>query len=205
MPVSAFGTFRLLCFDDPIVPGEARRAPGRRVSPERHARGIYYTPPALANYLTYTSLQHLVDISDQHLFGIRILDPACGCGAFLIAGLRYLIVRLIGWIESQGSRAETITSVCTGAMLLGAAGLLDGRRATTHWRSLDWMRDSFPSVEVQANVRVVPDGPVITSAGISAGIDMALTVVTRYHGVAVAEATARHMEYPLCQDDGQDA
>ena len=113
--------------------------------------------------------------------------------------------RLIGWIRSQGSRAETITSVCTGAMLLGAAGLLDGRKATTHWQFLDRMRESFPSVDVQANVRVVQDGPVITSAGISAGIDMALTVVARYHGVAVAEATARHMEYPLYQVGRQDA
>ena len=109
--------------------------------------------------------------------------------------------RLIGWIRSQGSRAETITSVCTGAMLLGAAGLLDGRQATTHWRSLQWMRDSFPSVEVRDDERVVQDGPVITSAGISAGIDMALTVVARYHGAAIAKATARHMEYPLYQDD----
>ena len=113
--------------------------------------------------------------------------------------------QLIDWIRSQGSRAETITSVCTGVMLLGAAGLLEGRRATTHWRSLDWMRSSFPRVDVQENVRVVQDGPVITSAGISAGIDMALTVVARYHGAAIAEATARHMEYPVYRHDGHDA
>ena len=109
--------------------------------------------------------------------------------------------RLIDWIRKHGSHAQTITSVCTGAMLLGQAGLLDGRRATTHWRCIDWMRDSFPSVTVQDNVRVVQDGDVITSAGISAGIDMALTVVARYHGAAVAEATARHMEYPFVPDD----
>ena len=70
-------------------------------------------------------------------------------------------------------------------MLLGHAGLLDGRRATTHWRSLDWMRESFPQVTVERALHVVEDGHVVTSAGISAGIDMALRVVARYHGEAI--------------------
>jgi transcriptional regulator GlxA family with amidase domain len=86
-------------------------------------------------------------------------------------------------------------------MLLGAAGLLDGRRATTHWRSLDWMREALPAVRVDADRRVVEDGGVYTSAGISAGIDMALTLVARWHGQAIAEATARHMEYAMPADD----
>jgi transcriptional regulator GlxA family with amidase domain len=81
-------------------------------------------------------------------------------------------------------------------MLLGAAGLLDGRRATTHWRSLDWLRESFPAVTVVRDEHVVEDGHVFTSAGISAGIDLALKVVARYHGETIARATARHMEYP---------
>ncbi len=81
-------------------------------------------------------------------------------------------------------------------MLLGFAGLLDGHRATTHWRSLDWMRESFPSVTVEYDKHVVEDGQIVTSAGISAGIDMALKVVARYYGEAVARATAKHMEYP---------
>ena len=82
-------------------------------------------------------------------------------------------------------------------MLLGRAGLLDGRRATTHWRSLEWMRKSFPAVTVEDALRVVEDRHVITSAGISAGIDLALRVVLRYYGEDVARATARHMEYPF--------
>lgn len=81
-------------------------------------------------------------------------------------------------------------------MLLGFAGLLDGLHATTHWRSLDWMRDSLPAVLVDYEKHVVEDGRVFTSAGISAGIDMALRVVARYFGEDVARATARHMEYP---------
>lgn len=103
---------------------------------------------------------------------------------------------MLHWLLERNTEAETLTSVCTGAMLLGSAGLLDGLHATTHWRSLDWMRDSFPAVTVEYGLHVVEDGRVVTSAGISAGIDMALMVVARYHGEEVARATARHMEYP---------
>src|SRR5712691_237890 len=109
--------------------------------------------------------------------------------------------RLLEWIADRGKTVETLTSVCTGAMLLGQAGLLDGRRATTHWRSLDRMRQSFPAVTVEDKLHVVEDGHVLTSAGISAGIDMALRVVARYFGDAVGRATARHMEYPFPDDN----
>jgi transcriptional regulator GlxA family with amidase domain len=105
--------------------------------------------------------------------------------------------RLIDWIGARGKEVETLTSVCTGSMLLGRAGLLEGLRATTHWRSLDWMRESFPNVRVETELHVVEDGSVFTSAGISAGIDMSLSVVARCYGEAVARATARHMEYPF--------
>lgn len=110
---------------------------------------------------------------------------------------------LIDWIAARGQQVETLTSVCTGAMLLGRAGLLDGRRATTHWRSLEWMRDTFPAVTVEDQLRVVEDGQVLTSAGICAGIDLALRVVARYHGEAVARATARHMEYPYPENNAR--
>lgn len=105
--------------------------------------------------------------------------------------------RLLAWITERAKQVKTLASVCTGAMLLGQAGLLDGRRATTHWRSLKWMRESFPAVTVEEALHVVEDGSVLTSAGISAGIGLALTVVMRYCGEEVARATARHMEYPF--------
>src|SRR4030095_328439 len=76
--------------------------------------------------------------------------------------------RLVKWIGERGREVETLTSVCTGSMLLGRAGLLDGRRATTHWRALPWMRESFPSVTVEEKLHVVEDGHVETPAGISA-------------------------------------
>ena len=102
---------------------------------------------------------------------------------------------MLNWLRIRASEVETLTSVCTGSMLLGFAGLLEGCYATTHWRSLDWMRESFPSVKVEYDKHVVEDGRIFTSAGISAGIDMALKVVTRYCGEGVARATAKHMEY----------
>ncbi len=110
---------------------------------------------------------------------------------------------LLSWIAERGGHVETLTSVCTGSMLLGRAGLLDGRRATTHWRSLDWMRESFPAVTVEDQYHVVEDGNIITSAGISAGIDMALHVVTRYYGDSVARATARNMEYSFSENNAR--
>ena len=109
--------------------------------------------------------------------------------------------RLLAWIAARGKAVETLTSVCTGAMLLGKAGLLDGRHATTHWRSLQWMRESFPAVTVEEKQHVVEDGHVLTSAGISAGIDMALRVVAVVARDDVARATARTMEYRYVPED----
>jgi transcriptional regulator GlxA family with amidase domain len=104
---------------------------------------------------------------------------------------------MLEWLRSRAGEVEILTSVCTGSMLLGFAGLIDGLHATTHWRSLDWMRDSFPEVFVEYEQHVVEDGRVFTSAGISAGIDMALKVVDRYYGKDIAQATSVHMEYPF--------
>ena len=109
--------------------------------------------------------------------------------------------RLIAWISERARQVTTLTSVCTGSLLLGKAGLLDGKRATTHWRVLEEMRGWFPAINVIDDEHVVEEGNVITSAGISAGIDMALRVVARHHGEAVARATARHMEYPFPEDN----
>lgn len=101
---------------------------------------------------------------------------------------------VIGWVRERAHHADTVTSVCTGALLLASAGLLGSRRATTHWGALDLLAEVDGSIEVDREARVVEDG-IITSAGVSAGIDMALTVVMRLHGRAVAEETARYMDY----------
>jgi len=108
---------------------------------------------------------------------------------------------MLEWLRARAAAVETLAAVCTGSMLLGFAGLLDGLHATTHWRSLDWMRESFPSVIVEYGKHFVQDGRVLTSAGISAGIDMSLKVVANYFGEEIARATARHMEYPYPESD----
>jgi len=109
--------------------------------------------------------------------------------------------RLIAWVAERAREVATLTSVCTGSLLLGKAGLLDGKRATTHWRVLEEMQERFPAVTVIDDQHVVEEGDLLTSAGISAGIDMALRVVARHHGEEVARATARHMEYPFPEDN----
>ncbi len=105
--------------------------------------------------------------------------------------------RLLRWIADRSIQIEILTSVCTGSLLLGKAGLLNGKRATTHWRSLDWMQELFPKTIVERQLHFVEEGALFTSAGISAGIDMSLKVVARYFGETIARATAKHMEYPF--------
>ena len=88
-------------------------------------------------------------------------------------------------------------------MLLGEAGVLEGRSATTHWKALGWMRETFPGVEVVEDQNVVEDGRVLTSAGVAAGIDLAFRVVARYLGVEAARNTARHIEYAYPEDNAR--
>ena len=103
---------------------------------------------------------------------------------------------VLAWIRRTAARAQRITSVCTGALLLAQAGLLAGRRATTHWSSLDRLAGLDATITVDGSQRVVDD-VVITSAGVSAGIDMAFAVVAAYCGREVALETARYIEYPF--------
>lgn len=102
---------------------------------------------------------------------------------------------VLDWIARQHQSGALTTSVCTGSFLLGAAGLLDGLRATTHWSAIDELRGANANTTVLADARVIDEDRIITSAGVSAGIDMALHVVRRLHGDEVARATARDMEY----------
>ena len=100
----------------------------------------------------------------------------------------------LAWIRETAARSSQVTSVCTGALLLAKVGLLSGRRATTHWAGLDLLASLDPTIQVQRDSRVVSDG-VVTSAGVSAGIDMAFTIVERLCGRAVADETAHYIEY----------
>lgn len=102
---------------------------------------------------------------------------------------------LLDWIALQDKTTELTTSVCTGAFLLAERGLLDDLSATTHWGSLDRLQAGYPLIDVQRGLRYVDNGRIITSAGVSAGIDMSLHVVARLLGETTARETARQMEY----------
>lgn len=101
------------------------------------------------------------------------------------------------WVREASSTAEIVASVCTGAFVLAAAGLLDGRVATTHWEDAPLLAERYPRVTVEPDRRWVDHGRIATSAGISAGIDLALHLVERSEGRELARATARQMDYPF--------
>src|SRR4051794_14498555 len=101
----------------------------------------------------------------------------------------------LAWVRVQAATVPLMTSVCTGALVYAAAGLLAGRPATTHWESLDLLHELDPSIDVDRDARYVDDGNVITSAGVSAGIDMALHLVARLAGVDRAREVRRALQY----------
>lgn len=104
---------------------------------------------------------------------------------------------LVSWIRRTAASCDVTASVCTGSLLLAEAGLLQGRAATTHRSMIHYFRTSFPDVQVRENVRWVDEGDVVTSAGVTAGIDMAFHLVNRMFGKDVMLRTANAIEYDL--------
>lgn len=102
---------------------------------------------------------------------------------------------VIDWIAVQAKSAELTASVCTGAFLIGKAGLLKGRRATTHWEDVEDLRTFLPDTEIVEGMRWIDEGNLISSAGISAGLDMSFHIVSRLAGMELATRTARQMDY----------
>lgn len=107
-------------------------------------------------------------------------------------------------LTAASRRATVTTTVCTGSALLARTGLMDGRPATSNKVAWDWVVQQGPRVRWQRKARWVDDGDLITSSGVSAGIDMALSVVARLHGVDMARQSARFMEYVWHEDAGND-
>jgi transcriptional regulator GlxA family with amidase domain len=110
---------------------------------------------------------------------------------------------LVDWVRQRATQARRVASVCTGAFLLAAAGVLDDRRATTHWMHCARLAQRFPAVRVEPDPVFVCDGPVWTSAGVTAGIDLALALVEEDLGRAVALAVARYLVVFLKRPGGQ--
>lgn len=136
-----------------------------------------------------------LSINPTHTFAdCPALDVVVVPGGY---GTRRLLrnAEVLEWVTARSSQAQLVLSVCTGALVLGAAGLLDGQAATTHFMAMDELRSAAPGAEVREHERIVDNGRIILSAGVSAGIDMSLHVVARLLGKDVARETARYMEY----------
>ncbi|GAA1404499.1 helix-turn-helix domain-containing protein [Oerskovia paurometabola] len=110
---------------------------------------------------------------------------------------------IVDALRAAHARGAVLLSVCSGAFLLAAAGLVDGRRITTHWRHAEDLKARFPQVEVDPDVLFVDDGDIVTSAGTAAGIDACLHIVRKEFGSAAANAIARRMVVPPQRDGGQ--
>jgi transcriptional regulator GlxA family with amidase domain len=101
----------------------------------------------------------------------------------------------LDWVRAQRRQVPLLLSVCTGSLVYAAAGLLAGRPATTHWASLDLLGELDPTIQVRGEDRFVDDGDMVTSAGVSAGIDMALHVLARLAGTQRAKEIRRYIQY----------
>jgi transcriptional regulator GlxA family with amidase domain len=102
---------------------------------------------------------------------------------------------VLDWIRGLAGSGTVVASVCTGSLVLAAAGLLDGKPATTHWQSLELLPTLGSDIEVRPDDRFVDNGAVITAAGVSAGIDMALHLVARLHSPERAREVRRYIQY----------
>ncbi len=102
---------------------------------------------------------------------------------------------VVDWIARQAESVSIVASVCTGAFLLAAAGVIVDHDVTTHWEDVVDLQQKFPRLNVLREVRWVDDGKIVTSGGISAGIDMSLHLVSKLHSFELAEATAKQMEF----------
>jgi transcriptional regulator GlxA family with amidase domain len=110
---------------------------------------------------------------------------------------------LLDLLRRTVARGARVMSICNGAFAIGAAGLLDGRECTTHWRHASRLAEAFPAARVNPNVLYVCDGPVLTSAGSAAGLDLCLHVIREEHGERIANIVARRMVMPPFRDGGQ--
>ncbi|WP_026804727.1 DJ-1/PfpI family protein [Aliarcobacter lanthieri] len=109
--------------------------------------------------------------------------------------------KVLDFVKQKSKEVELLSSVCTGSLILANAKLLEGVQATTHWKSLQRMEEEFKNVKVCRDKHFIEDKNIISSAGISAGIDMALYIVKKYFGEKVSRATAKHMEYPYLEEN----
>ncbi|HKN00537.1 MAG TPA: GlxA family transcriptional regulator [Candidatus Binataceae bacterium] len=166
-------------------------APAYEVCLVAAARG----PLAMSSGLKFVVEESTGDLRSP----VDTLMVAGGLGTF--AAMRDQ--KLIAWLRKMAPRARRLCSVCTGTFLLAEAGLLNGRCATTHWRACELLQRRFPAIKVQTDPIFVRDGRVYTSAGVTAGIDLALALLEEDHGRRVALGVARELVMFLRRPGGQ--
>ncbi|GGF16285.1 DJ-1/PfpI family protein [Flavobacterium limi] len=105
--------------------------------------------------------------------------------------------KVIDWIKTQNQKVQILASVCTGAFLLAESGLLDHKKATTHWMDIPRLEKEYPNVSIVKDTKFVDEDKIITSGGISSGINMSFHIIKKLHGLEIAEATAKRMEYDI--------
>lgn len=149
---------------------------------------------------TISARNGLKVIADRLCNEINKLDVLIIPGGYGAEKIEIHNSKLLQWIREVSTSTTITASVCTGAFLLGKAGLLNGLKATTHWMDLDDLEKYYPDITVCRNVSYTDNGHIITSAGISAGIEMSLHIVARLYGKDVALRTARRMEYQINAD-----
>ena len=132
------------------------------------------------------------DFYDAPRFDILIIPGGYGAEEIEIHN-----PKIINWIKNNMNNVDIMASVCTGAFLLAEAGLLDGKQATTHWMDIDRLEKEYTKVNVQRNVKFIDEYPIITSGGISAGINMSLYIIKKLLGEEIANVTAERMEYDI--------
>jgi transcriptional regulator GlxA family with amidase domain len=140
--------------------------------------------------------------------GIRLgLDALSGADTVIVPSCRDVDgpppPALVDAVRAAAAAGARVASLCTGAFVLAEAGLLDGRRATTHWAHAALLRERYPAIRVDPDVLYVDEGDVLTSAGKAAGMDLCLHLVRRDHGTAVANALARTLVVPPHRPGGQ--
>ncbi|WP_419709855.1 GlxA family transcriptional regulator [Pseudomonas sp. NFX224] len=169
-----------------------RGLPGYRLHTASLAGGLMHTAEGLA-----------VDTAALSVFADQSIDTLIAPGAPNILQAMNKSLDLVAWLKDASVKAKRTASVCSGTFLLAEAGLLEGRRAATHWKMCDMLKERYPHIEVDSDAIFVKHGTVWTSAGVSAGIDLALALVEEDCGREVALLAAREMVVFLKRPGGQ--
>jgi len=189
---------------DVVGPLEVFSRAARLMSDEgRRGAPAYVTEVIAASAGPIVTSSGLAIVASRAISHVRT-----GIDTLLVAGGRGIPAALadgavVKFLTRMAPRVRRMGSVCTGAFLLAATGLLDGKRATTHWRSVGKLAEQFPRVTVDPNPIFIRQGRLYTSAGVTAGIDLALALVEDDHGVEVARETARELVMFLQRPGGQ--